>query len=85
MLLIPEAEVSGEAMKFKLQGFPDESAVASSLERFYRERPEAPRIFLIFNMFAEQIFSGSVDAESRVGILTPLERRDKPFAPLKQD
>ena len=64
----------GSPVKFTLQGFPEESAVRVSLENFYANHPEAERSFLIFNTFAEQIFSGQVDKKGALENLTPSPR-----------
>ncbi len=70
--------VPGEPVKFIVTGFPEEIAVKASLERFYTLSQEADRRFITFNIFEEQIFSGSVDAEGKIASFESLKRSDKP-------
>lgn len=82
MILQRQESDSLSEAKFKLQGFPEEAAVASALERFYKDQPGAPRSFLIHNMFDELIFKGSVSAEGGVSELGSIERpRERLFKP----
>lgn len=62
---------------FKLQGFPEEAAVVLALEREYGNQSALQRQFVIYNMFDELIFSGSVDTAGKVAILKPEDRRDE--------
>ena len=74
MILHPQASDSPAETRFKLQGFPDEGSLAAALERFYYQQPEAPRNFLVHNMFDELIFSGAVGLEGKVQLLKPIDR-----------
>ena len=80
MILHPEASDSANEAKFKLQGFPEESSLLSDLERFYKNQPEAPRNFLVRNMFDELIFSGAVGLEGKVQMLKPIDRPRDSFS-----
>ena len=81
MRLLVKSQEAGQAIKFQLQGFPEEAAVVSALERFYRGQASASRNFEIENMFGEPIFNGLADSQGRIERLTSLDRRDKPVAP----
>lgn len=79
MILYPQEPVSPTEAKFKLQGFPDDAAIASTLERFYHEKTETPRSFVIYNMFDELIYKGAVDAEGKIAMLESIERPREKF------
>jgi hypothetical protein len=77
MIITNEPVVPGQPVKFKVSGFPEETAVRSSVERFYGIKTDASRDFNIFNSFDEQIFSGRVNNEGKVEILDPSPRPGK--------
>lgn len=76
MQLIPQQPTDVSALKFKLRGFPEDAAIKYSLEQFYRGQTGQPRNFLIYNMFDELIFTGSVDEHGRLGVFAPQDRRE---------
>jgi hypothetical protein len=76
MILTPQPSESGAVMQFKLQGFPEEAAVISALERVYRGDTASPRQFEVYNTFSELIFTGSVDSTGKVEAFSSKDRRD---------
>ncbi len=66
-------------VKFKIFGFPEETAVRSSIERFYALKRDAFKSFEIYNEFNEQIFTGTVDDYGKITVLTPINRSGKPY------
>jgi hypothetical protein len=79
MTITNEPVIAGQPVKFKLSGFPEESAVRSSIERFYALKAEADKNFLIFNAFDEQIFSGKVGENGKIESLEITPRSGKAF------
>lgn len=77
MKITNEPLVPGSPVKFTVTGFPEESAVRSSIERFYAIKTDADRSFLIFNAFQEQIFSGTMNEAGKVETMVPTERPKK--------
>ena len=80
MLLHPQISDSPTEAKFKLQGFPEESSLASALEGFYQKQPESPRNFLVYNMFNELIFNGAVGLEGKLQIFKAVDRPRDSFS-----
>lgn len=75
MTITNEPVVQGEPIKFILKGFPDEAAMGSSIERFYQLKADADRRFLVFNAFAEEIFSGLTDEDGKIASLADSGRQ----------
>ncbi len=77
MILSNQPLVEGTPVQFTLTGFPDETAVKSSIERFYTKAPHANRNFLVNNTFDERIISGHADTEGKIEEYTSHQREDK--------
>jgi hypothetical protein len=69
----------GSPVKFQITGFPEETAVRASIERFYALKKDAPKDFVAFNAFAEQIFTGRVDDNGKIMSLSHIPRSGKSF------
>ncbi len=84
MTITNEPLALNSPVKFTVTGFPEETAVRASVERFYGLKTEADRNFLIFNSFKEQIFSGSANEEGKIEKLEAKPRTGKsPFPEVK--
>ena len=75
MTISNEPIVAGTPVKFKITGFPEETAVRAAIERFYALKTDADRQFLIDNTFNELIFSGAVDDDGKVEKLVSIDRK----------
>lgn len=85
MQLIKQEENYGQAVKFKLWGFPEEETVKTALANFYKTSPETPKEFAIFNMFDELIFTGQVLENGEVSQLESKDRKEDPDKFKKED
>ncbi len=85
MQLLPQPQDSNSAAKFKLYGFPDEALVTMALQDFYRTSAETPRDFLIYNMFEELIFTGTMAADAQVLKLESKNRIEEKAVYKKED
>ena len=74
MIITNDPVVPGLPVQFTITGFPEETALRSSVERFYGLKTDADRRFLVYNSFDEQIFGGRTDIEGKI---TELEATHK--------
>ena len=58
--------MAGEPIKFIVTGFPEETGLRASIERFYSLKTDGDRRFLVFNAFDEEIFSGRADETGKI-------------------
>lgn len=77
MTITNDPLVPGSPVQFKVTGFPEETAVRASVERFYGLKPDADKNFLINNAFNELIFSGAVGEDSKIAEFDFVERPEK--------